>query len=151
MLSPLRRSDPDYFQFDWLPVVAAARRGAWSYAVNDIVRPLRSNGFYAVCTRAGLTAQREPVWGASDGVEVADGSAIWTMRAPSGVTLPTISAVTYTLTPTGITQNSASISGNTSTVKFDGSSAGLGVYEILAEATIGGEDYSLEEAIEVIE
>jgi hypothetical protein len=63
------------------------------------------------------------------------------------VILPTISAVTYTITPSGITQSGAAITGNLSSVKFDASSAQVGMYDLVAEATIGGEDFSLSETI----
>lgn len=82
---------------------------------------------------------------------VFDGSAVWIMRHPSSVTLPTITAATYTIEPAGITQSGAAISGATTTVKLDASAASLGTYNVVAEITAGGEDYSLETDLEVID
>jgi hypothetical protein len=151
MLSPLRRSDPDVFVFRWLDVLAAEWQGGAAYEAADIVRPSIPMGFYAECTTAGQTAAREPRWRAEASATVLDGSVVWTMRAPSSVTLPTITAATYTITPAGITQSGAAISGSVTTVKLDASAASLGTYKVVAEITAGGEDYSLEADIEVID
>ena len=152
MLTSLRRTDPDFFEFDWLPVVASARKANWSYATTTIVRLRRGIGLYAVCSRAGLSGQKEPVWSEVAGTVIRDGGSLqWTMTDPSGVSLPTISAVSYTFTQSGITQSSPTISGNTSQVKFDASAAQLGMYDLVAEATIGGEDFSLSAIIVVVD
>ena len=146
---PLRRSDPDFFEFEWREVIVTPRRGGRAYAADDIVRPLRANGFYAVCTTGGQAAAAEPVWPASEGVTVHDGSVVWTMQASP--TLPTISAVTYTFTPSGPTQSSPTTTGTRTRVKFDATSASLGTYQCLAEITANGEDYSTTASIEVVD
>jgi hypothetical protein len=116
-----------------------------------VIRPTLPIGFYAECSTAGQSAGREPRWRAEADATVRDGSVIWTMRHPSSITLPTISAATYTITPAGITQSGAAISGAITTVKLDASSASLGTYNVVAEITAGGEDYSLEQDFEVID
>jgi hypothetical protein len=146
---PLRRTDPDFFEFEWREMIVTPRRGGRTYATNDIVRPLRPNGFYAVCTTAGHTAMREPVWPTTEGVTVQDGSITWTMQASP--TLPTISAAVYTFTPTGPAQSNLSTSGTRTRVKFDATSVELGTYQCLAEITANGEDYSTLASIEVVD
>ena len=151
MLSPLRRSDPDFFEFHWLDVLAAEWRAAESVAVGNVRRPAVPMGFYAECTTGGDTASSEPRWPTAAGLTQQDGSVVWTMRAPSSVTLPTITAQTYTITPSGVTQSGPTISGTKTTVKFDASAADLGLYTVLADITAGGEDYSLEEQLVVVD
>jgi len=151
MLTSLRRTDPDFFEFDWLPVVSASRRPSWNYTTTQVVRPTIGIGLYAECTTAGMTAESEPRWPITAGATVTDGSVVWTMKAPSGVTLPTITAAVYVITPTGITQSGAAISGRITTVKLDASSADLWVYTVRAEITAGGEDFSLQDQFIVVD
>lgn len=145
----LRRTDPDFFEFEWREMIVAQRRGGRTYSVSDVVRPLRPNGFYAVCSVAGQAAAREPVWAATEGVTVQDGSITWTMQAAA--TLPTISAVTYTLSPPTVTSGSTSTIGTRTRVKLDASAAELGTYQCLAEITANGEDYSALATFDVVD
>jgi hypothetical protein len=149
-LSPLRRTDPDFFKFNWPNVLAATWEQGCAYSIANVVRPDVAMGFYAECMTSGLSASREPRWRAEAGAVVRDGSVLWVMRDPSSVSLPTITAATYTITPAGITQSGAAISGSVTTVKLDASAASLGTYNVVAEITAGGEDYSIETDLEVI-
>lgn len=146
---PLRRTDPDFFEFEWRELIVAQRRGGRAYSIADVVRPLRATGFYAVCSTAGQSAAKEPVWAATEGITVQDGSVTWTMQAAP--TLPTISAVTYTLDPATVTSGSPTTSGTRTRVKFDASAAEIGTYQCLAEITAGGEDYSTLATFDVVD
>ncbi len=53
------------------------------------VRPPTENGFEYVCTQAGQTGARQPLWPASPNVQVVDGSVVWTSRAASTASLGT--------------------------------------------------------------
>lgn len=150
-LSPLRRSDPDYFEFEWLSLIASPWIAGRDYAATDIVQPAVPMGFYAQCTTAGESAAREPRWRAEAGATAVDGSVVWTMLAPGSVALASITASSYTITPAGITQSNDSISGTRTSVKLNASAASLGKYLITAEITAGGEDYSLEADLEVVD
>jgi hypothetical protein len=150
MFSPLRRTDPDFFEFEWRDVIVGAWTAGRAQALLDVVRPTVPMGFYAECTTAGMAAASEPRWPTTAGATVTDGSVVWTMRAPSSVTLPTITAHTYVITPAGITQSSPTISGSQTSTKLDAVNADLGLYTVHAEITAGGEDYSLEEQLVVI-
>ena len=150
-LSPLRRSDPDFFEFHWLDVLSAAWQDGRNFSASAVIRPSVPMGFYAECAVAGQSGSREPRWRAESGATVLDGSVLWIMRHPSAVSLPSISAAVYTLTPTGITQSGPTISGAVTTVKLDASAASLGTYNLVVEITAGGEDYSLETDLEVID
>ena len=148
-LTPLRRSDPDVFEFDWADFLTEPWGIARRHTVGDIVQPTVSMGYYAECSVAGLTAAREPRWRAEEGAIVIDGSASWVMKHPDDVSLPTISAATYTIEPSGITQSNTAIDGSVTSVKLDATDASLGKYIITAEITAGGEDYSMASELEV--
>lgn len=145
----LRRTDPDFFEFEWRELIVSQRYGGRTYSVSDIVRPLRPNGFYAVCSVAGQVAAKEPVWAATEGITVQDGSVTWAMQAAP--TLPTISAVTYTFDPPTVTSSSPTTIGTRTRVKFDASAAEIGTYQCLAEITANGEDYSTLATFEVVD
>jgi hypothetical protein len=151
MFSPLRRSDPDFFEFEWFKVLVAPRYGDYLYTQGQIVRPPAGIGLYAECTTAGLSGAAEPAWPTTAGGTVTDGTVIWTMKTPAQVTLPTITAATYTVTPAGITQSGAAITGTRTKVKLDATNANLGSYRVVAEITAGGEDYSISEHIAVVD
>jgi hypothetical protein len=151
MFSPLRRSDPEFFEFDWTDLLIRARVPGRVYAQNEVIRPPLPVGFFAICTTAGMAAHREPIWPREDDLTVQDGSVVWTMRAPGGVGLPSISSVDYTITPDGIVESDETTVDLRTRVKLDATAADLGTYEILAEIVSAGEDYSMRTTLEVIE
>jgi hypothetical protein len=150
-LDPLRRSDPDFFQFDWSELLIVAREPGRTYAEDEVVRPDPPVGFYAICTTAGMTGHRPPIWPRAAALTIVDGSVVWTMVEPGAVGLPSISDVVYTITPTGIQQSNPSTTGLRTRVKLDAANAELGTYEILAEIVSGGEDHSYRATLEVID
>lgn len=151
MFSPLRKTDPDFIEFDWTSRLIQARVPGRVYEVDDVVQPSLAVGFYAICTTAGMAAHREPIWPREDGLTVLDGSVVWTMVEPGGAGLPTITNAVYTITPSGITQSNAETVGLRTRVKLDAAAAELGTYEILAEIVSGGEDYSERTTLEVVD
>lgn len=151
MFDPLRKSDPDVFEFPWLKFLVPSWEPGEMYTVGDVVRPRAANGFFAQCTIGNESAAREPAWVRESGIVVDDGSVVWLMVAPSEVSLPSITSATYTIDPAGITQSLATIDGTKTTVKLDASGADVGTYRVVAEIVADGEDHSQEESLEVFE
>jgi hypothetical protein len=151
MLSPLRKSDPDFFDFEWLARIVAERQSNKAYTSGQYARPLVGIGLIAECTTDGTTRSSEPRWPTVAGQTVTDGSCVWTMRNPADVTLPSISGATYTITPAGITQTNPSTSGTVTRVKLDAANAAPGIYQIVAEITANGEDFSMADRLVVLD
>lgn len=153
MFDPLRRSDPDVFEFDWTNFVVPQWQPGTQYVTGAIVRPIAPNGFWAQCATPNQTHAREPAWAKINGASVRDGSVVWTMVEPASITLPTISSVTYDIEPGGITQADPAnaIDGMVTRIRLDAVAADLGAYRIIAEVIVDGEDYSQEQALEVVD
>jgi hypothetical protein len=151
-VQPLRKTDPDWFTFAWSGALVDDWQPGEFVDVGELRAPLVPTGFYARCATAGMTGAREPAWPASG--SRSDGSAVWTLIAPSAASTPTIQSVTYTLTPSGISITDSTISEevNKSRVRLDASAADEGDYELIAEMVDSdGEDHSFAITIEVIE
>ncbi len=106
------------------------------YAENDVVRPTRPNGFEYICTVAGQTSKREPVWKKVLGETVIDGSITWTAQAPSVDGRDSI-ASTNLESPDGITADNNLFSGTVVTIDVSGGTYvdGADPYEISVEMT----------------
>lgn len=151
MIQPIRKSDPEFVEFDWTDRLVMPWQPGRQVAEAEVWRPNIPNGYYLECTTAGMTAAREPAWPATEDETARDGSVIWTQRNPADVVLPTITSATYTVTPDGVTQSNAAISGLRTKVKLDASAVDVGEYSILAEIIVNGEDVSASQDFEVIE
>lgn len=152
MFSPLRRSDPEFFEFDWTALLIPTRVPGKVYALNEIAKPALATGFYLKCTTPGMAAHHPPIFPREADLTVGDGSLVWTMVEPGGAGLPTISGTpTYDISPAGIAQSDLSTVGLVTRVKLDAVAAGLGEYEILAEIVSSGEDYSMRTTLEVVD
>lgn len=150
--SDLRRSDPDYFEFDWFDVLVDGWAPDTDYVVGDVVRPHRGPvGFVFQCTTKGTSGGRRPRWRGPAATTIADGGAVLTAKKREDASLPTITSATYTITPTGITKSGEVIDGTKTRVKLDASAAALGDYEIVAEIVASSEDYSDEATFEVVD
>lgn len=151
VIDPIRRSDPEVVEFDWTVRLVAPWVAGRMVALGEVVFPLVLNGFFLECSQAGMTAAREPAWPSVAEAIVQDGSAQWTLKAPSSVSLPAIASAAYTITPAGITQSDAETDGLRTRVKLDASGADLGTHTIVAEIEVNGEDVSAELSFDVID
>ncbi len=87
-------------------------RRSWPYATGQFVRAPRHTGLYYEATTAGETKHNWPELPRAAAETVTDGSVVWTARHPSSATLPTISSVTWTVSPSGeLSVDSSSIEG----------------------------------------
>jgi hypothetical protein len=75
-------------------------RRDWHYPIGKVVRAPWHTGFYYECTQDGETKRGYPPLPREDGLEVADGSVIWTARAPASASLPSIQSVSWLVDPT---------------------------------------------------
>ena len=103
------------------------------YAIDDYVRPTRSNGFAYKATTAGQSANSEPRWPKALAQTKPDGSITWQTVAVDANSSDSIASVNIP-TVTGITIGTAAISGTD--VLFDVSGGENGRhYEISVEIT----------------
>lgn len=151
-LDPLRQTDPDDFDFDWIDFLVPRWEPGTIYYSGQVVRPRIPNGFFAECVTSGNQSSAvEPNWVRRGGAVVFDGSVEWVMRAPSDESLATIDSVTYTITPSGIAQGAESTIGMVTRVRLDAAAAPVGTYTIVAEMTDSdGEDHTQETTLPVI-
>lgn len=136
MSATLAPKDPDSAQeyaIDARVHVVPPARRKWPYDSLDVVRGSQMHtGFYYVCTQAGETGHKHPVWPRADGETVADGSVIWTCRAPASAGLPAISTVVWD--GGGLTVDSQRIDDGVAYVTLSGGVAGTS-YEVTARIT----------------
>jgi hypothetical protein len=145
------KSDIATFEFAWIDALVDSWQAEYLYAVGQVVRPSLSNGYFAKCTKAGMSGFREPIWPAEDnatvlglfaGVEV--GSCEWQIVRPEAASLPSIVSKTFSIDPAGITVVASQIivASASTTVQIDGSAADSGEYTITAEIVDGlGRDH----------
>lgn len=103
-MTTLEAKDPDRdteYAIDARRLAYAEMRRDWPYAQGAITKAPRHTGLYYEATTAGETKAHWPDLPRAAGQTVTDGSVVWTARAPSSATLPTISSVTWTVDPTG--------------------------------------------------
>lgn len=106
--------DPDVdteYAIDARRLAYQEMRRSWPYAITQIVKAPRHTGFYYEATTAGETKQNWPDFPRAEAETVTDGSVVWTARHPSSSDLPTISSVTWTVSPSGLTVDSERIDG----------------------------------------
>jgi hypothetical protein len=153
MFSALRKTDPDWFIFDWR-VRSIREWESGALVVADVIRrPIAAMGLLAKCTTAGQSHAREPSWRAVQAATVQDGSVVWTMVPPTGTNIPTISSCVYSITPSGIVQVTDAIDGAQlrTRVRLDAVAAAEGDYTIVATMTDSlGEQYVWSETFPVI-
>lgn len=154
MFSALRKTDPDWFVFDWKRLLVKRRESGELVAVDALRRPEVPCGFMLKCTVAGETGGREPAIPSSVGANVTDGSVTWQTVAWEAPNLPTISSCTYSITPAGIDQPQDAIDAAVlrTRVRLDAAAAATGTYEVTATMTdSNSEQYVVTESLEVIE
>ena len=119
------------------------------FALNEFVRPLRPNGFSYECTTAGTSGSREPRWPTSIGVAVTEGSITWTCRAAGVSGLNSISSLTATSDPAGITIAPLSIDESVKILAtYAGGFAGQ-AYEVIYAFTLNGVPRRARQRVEV--
>src|SRR5687767_4775396 len=102
----LDAKDPDHdteYAIDARSEVIVELRRDWPYDLGAIAKSKPFNGFYLECTQAGETEFRSPTLPSTDGATVRDGSVMWTVRHPSSSSLPSISSVSWAVSPAGLT------------------------------------------------
>lgn len=106
------------------------------YAVDDVVRPTRPNGFEYKCTTPGQSSRREPVWKKELAATVKDGSVVWTAQAVSTAGRDTIASVNIEV-PTGISTANEAYVGSIVTFDISGGTYDVDAdpYELGVEAT----------------
>ncbi len=115
--------------------------GGKDYAVNDVRRPTRPNGWEYKVTTAGQSSKREPVWKVGAGKSVTDGGVTWLSQPVSTDGRDSIESVNLE-TPTGITTANEAFSGTVVTFDISGGTydADADPYEIGVEVTtVAGE------------
>lgn len=151
MFSPLRKTDPDFFRFHWVDIMAPPRIGRVFVDVGAIKQPTVFRGYFLVCTTAEWTEAREPNFPRVEGALVTDGAVVWTMTKRP--VFATISSQTFVITPAGIAQSLPSNNDLelTSTIRLDAVAAAVGKYTVLAAIVDStGEEHSQTEDFEVI-
>lgn len=152
---PLRRADPDFFVFDWLPEIVHEWAPDTHFALGTIRRPLFPCGHLLECTHEGRSGVRQPAITSVAGTTVRDGSAVWTIREPGDVALPVIESCVYAVTPTGgpdQISNDFDVLAWQSRVRLDAIDAPLGLYRVQATMTDNyGEEYVLAGLLPVVE
>lgn len=152
MFSPLRKSDPDWFEFAWLDALINEWVPGEIVAVGTLRRPLVPFGYMLKCTVAGQTGPRERAWPTSGTIK--DGSVTWQVVQWAAPDLPSIASCTYAIQPSGVTVLSEAIDSTllSTRIRLDAASAEVGEYTITATMIDGsGEQYVASENFEVIE
>lgn len=138
MTTTLDPKDPDVaatYSIDLHAVIVTDAARAQDFVVNSFVRPPFETGFYYEATTAGRTSAHFPIrWPRTAGETVQDGSVVWTARHPSSSTLPSISAVSWTV-PAGLTLDTQSEGAFLANVTLSGGVDGED-YEVTARVTM---------------
>lgn len=103
-MTTLRAKDPNTdteYAIDARQAVIGTARREWPYALGSIVKAQRHTGFYYEATTAGETKAHWPTFPVESDETLQDGSVIWTCKHPDDASLPTLSSVTWTISPTG--------------------------------------------------
>lgn len=156
MLAPLRKVDPEWYAFEWIDLLTFTRQADFRYEAGAVVRPPGTEpaGIVLECTQAGWTRRHCPTIPRAVGQVFMDGTVEWTVRHPDTAAAPTPASATYSISPSGVVQASASIdtAGRRTLVRLDAGAASPGEYEILAiMVDSNGEQHSAEDTFEVIE
>jgi hypothetical protein len=135
-MTTLDPKDPDVeatYSIDWSRELVTEAKRDQDFTLGAFARPHLGTGFYYEATTAGRTAARYPRWPRSAGETVNDGSVVWTARAPSAATLPSVASATWTV-PDGITLESQSEDGFFTHVTLSGGTDGES-YELTCRMT----------------
>lgn len=154
MFSPLKKTDPDWFVFDWKKVLIKRWEPGEIVPVDALRRSAVPCGFILKCTAGGETGPREPAMPSASGVTVVDRGATWQSVAWAAPNLPTIQSCTYSISPSGITQPQAAIDAALlrTRVRLDAGAAAIGMYTVTATMTdANGEQYVASDTVEVID
>jgi hypothetical protein len=152
MFSPLKTTDPDWFEFPWLERLVKRWRPGEIVAIGALRRPAVPHGFMLKCTTAGQTGAREPAWAKTASATVNDGAAVWQMVPWAAPDLPVISSCSYVISPTGISNVGESIDAAAlkTFVRLDAAAAIAGDYTVTATMIdSNGEQYVHTEDLEV--
>jgi len=154
MFSPLKQSDPAWFEFEWLRRVIRPWAADELVAVGAIRKPNVPSGFLMKClTAVGSTGAREPALPSVATAVVVDTGVTWEM-VPYATNIPVLSNHVFTTSPAGIVIVDDDIVPALllSRVKLDAGLAAVGLYEITATIEdASGEEYVNTQEIEVVE
>lgn len=136
--------------FDLRGEITRAWRGGVEYGTAEYVRPVSANGYDYECTTAGRTGAREPRWPTTVAGTVADGSVVWTCRAPNSGSADALSGNASVSAPTGITAtHQATESTGDITIRFAGGTAGQTYSVLVTVNTSGGQVLQFEVIVQV--
>ena len=104
--SPLLRSDPEWFEFEWQDQLVAPWL-AGEYVTTGVVRrPHVPTGYYLVCSVAGICGHRHPhvpTIPGQEGETVYDGGGVqWELVLPTAASVPTVASASYSIEPEGV-------------------------------------------------
>jgi len=131
-LAPKDPNVPATYSINWHDQLVREPRRDFDFASGVFVRPQRGTGFYYECTTAGRTSAYYPVWPREAAQTIADGSVVWTTRAPSA-SIPDVSTAVWTV-PSGITKDSQLEDGPITYITLSGGTDGED-YDILCRMT----------------
>ena len=130
--------DPDTdatYEIDAFDLILAEALRERAYAVGDVIRPTRDNGFFLECTKAGRTGRYNPYSPRQANQVIRDGSTDWISRHPSEVVVVSIAAVLWLIDPAGeLAVVAQSHSGTVATVTLTGGRNGTS-YDVTARLT----------------
>lgn len=113
-MTTLDAKDPDRdraYAIDARWLAYGELRRDWPYSAGTFLKAPRHTGFYYEVTTPGETKHNWPDLPRAAGQTVQDGSCVLTARHPNDATLPSISSVSWAVTPSGLSVLSEVISG----------------------------------------
>lgn len=132
-----RTKDPDVnetYAIDWQDQLVLSALREFDFVQGQVVKAPRDTGWYYECTTAGKTARNYPAqWPRSSGVEVADGSVIWTCRHPADTEIATVESVDWQI-PDGLALVEQIQSGRLAIITVSGGEAGVD-YDVVCRMT----------------
>ena len=100
MTITVEEKDPDVpqtYEIDTRDRFVPEVNRSYEYAVDDVVRFGRDNGFYLKCTKAGISGRYNPYSPREANQQIRDGSVEWVSVRPADATVPVISTVAWTV------------------------------------------------------
>jgi hypothetical protein len=125
------------YGIDWSVWTAQRWLPATDAVAGSVIQPTKSNGFQYSCTQAGLTGDGEPLWPATVGAGVVDGSAQWTCEAISEASLASTVASVEWVADSPIAIYDQQLFGQVTLLLADSSAAVSGTdYDLTATAML---------------
>lgn len=104
--SPLFRTDPEWFEFEWQEQLVAPWLEGEYVTTGVVRRPHVPTGYYLVCSVAGICGHRHPYVPTIPGQEgetVYDGGGVqWVLTLPTSASVPSVATASYSIEPDGI-------------------------------------------------